>query len=70
VTRFRVPPDNVRQTFRRFSIVPDFALSHRQEYEADRTATELTDAQVNAGGLIRDALQGRWVAQHFWPTVY
>jgi hypothetical protein len=47
-----------------------FALSRQQEYEADRTATELTGASTNAVGLMRDALQGRWVAQYFWPTVY
>lgn len=47
-----------------------FVLSRQQEYEADRTATELTSASANARGLIRDELLGRWVHEDFWPKLY
>lgn len=47
-----------------------FVLSRQNEYEADQTATELVGSDVNASGLIRDALLGRWVHEDFWPKVY
>jgi Zn-dependent protease with chaperone function len=47
-----------------------FVLSRQQEYEADRTATEIAGATHNANGLIRDELLGRWIHQNFWPGVY
>ena len=46
-----------------------FVLSRQQEYEADRTATRLVGAAVNANGLVRDALLGRWIHQEFWPKL-
>ncbi len=47
-----------------------FVLSRQQEYEADKTATELTGAEHNASGLIRDELLARWIGKDFWPTFY
>ncbi len=47
-----------------------FVLSRQNEYEADRTATELVGASANASGLIRGALLGRWIDQEFWPTLF
>ncbi|GAB3538424.1 hypothetical protein GCM10027343_04130 [Noviherbaspirillum agri] len=47
-----------------------FVLSRQNEYEADRTATQLVGAEANATGLIRDALLGRWFHESFWSAVY
>lgn len=47
-----------------------FVLSRQNEYEADRTATQLIGASPNATGLIRDTLLGSWIHQHFWPIIY
>lgn len=47
-----------------------FVLSRQNEYEADRTATQLVGADVNACGLIRDALLGRWFHESFWPAIF
>lgn len=47
-----------------------FVLSRQNEYEADQTATDLVGAEVNASGLIRDTLLGRWVHEEFWPKVF
>lgn len=47
-----------------------FVLSRQDEYEADRTATDLVGATANASGLIRDALLGRWIRQEFWQRLY
>jgi Zn-dependent protease with chaperone function len=47
-----------------------FVLSRQQEYEADRTASEIAGTTHNANGLIRDALLGRWIHRDFWPGVY
>lgn len=47
-----------------------FVLSRQDEYEADHTASQLVGAAVNANGLVRDALLGRWIHQDFWPRLY
>lgn len=47
-----------------------FVLSRQNEYEADHTASQLVGADVNAGGLVRDALLGRWIHEEFWPKLY
>lgn len=47
-----------------------FVLSRQNEYEADRTATQLVGAEVNACGLIRDALLGRWFHESFWSAIF
>jgi Zn-dependent protease with chaperone function len=47
-----------------------FVLSRQNEYEADRTATELFGASVNASGLVRDALLARWIDEQFWPRLF
>lgn len=47
-----------------------FVMARQNEYDADRTATELVGADVNAVGLVRDALLGRWVHEEFWPKLY
>lgn len=47
-----------------------FVLSRQQEFEADKTATDLAGAQHNATGLIRDTLLGRWIHDEFWPRFY
>ncbi|MFO7188176.1 MAG: M48 family metalloprotease [Pseudomonadota bacterium] len=47
-----------------------FVLSRQNEYEADRTATELVGAPVNAQGLVRDTLLGEWIHERFWPKLY
>ena len=47
-----------------------FVLSRQNEYEADRTASQLVGAATNANGLVRDALLGRWIHQEFWPKLY
>ena len=46
-----------------------FVLARQNEYEADRVATRLVGAAANAGGLVRDALQMRWMVETFWPTL-
>ncbi len=47
-----------------------FVLSRQDEYDADRTATDLVGARANASGLIRGELLGRWIHQEFWPTLF
>lgn len=47
-----------------------FVLSRQQEFEADKTASELAGAQHNASSLIRDELLARWIGESFWPTFY
>jgi hypothetical protein len=47
-----------------------FVLSRQDEYEADRTASQIVGASANAHCLVRDALLGRWVHQDFWPKLY
>ncbi|GHT96621.1 hypothetical protein FACS1894116_14040 [Betaproteobacteria bacterium] len=47
-----------------------FVLSREDEYEADRTATEMVGGEVNAQGLIRGELLGRWIQEEFWPKLY
>ena len=47
-----------------------FVLSRENEYEADRTATELFGGKINAQGLIRGVLLGRWIDEEFWPKLY
>ncbi|QGZ37592.1 Zn-dependent protease with chaperone function [Pseudoduganella flava] len=46
-----------------------FVLSRQNEYDADRTASALVGTVANAQGLVRDALQSRWMAEEFWPTL-
>ncbi|MES2934087.1 MAG: M48 family metallopeptidase [Pseudomonadota bacterium] len=47
-----------------------FVLSRQDEYEADRTASDLVGASANASGLIRDTLLGSWIRQEFWPRLF
>ncbi len=47
-----------------------FVLSRQNEYEADHTATQLIGSEINAAGLVRDALLGRWIHEEFWPKLY
>lgn len=47
-----------------------FVLSRQNEYEADRTATELVGAKANASSLIRGDLLGNWVHTDFWSKLY
>ena len=47
-----------------------FVLSRVQEYEADALAAAVTTPQALATGLIRTQVQGRWLAEKFWPDVY
>lgn len=47
-----------------------FVMSRQNEYEADRTATQLVGAEVNASGLVRDTLLGRWFHESFWPAIF
>jgi len=47
-----------------------FVLSRQNEYQADQTASELVGADVNANGLVRDALLGRWIHDEFWPKLH
>lgn len=47
-----------------------FVMSRQNEYEADQTATDLLSAEVNARGLIRDTLLGRWIHETFWPRLW
>ncbi len=47
-----------------------FVLSRQNEYDADRTATELVGAKANAASLIRGDLLGNWIHTDFWPTLY
>ncbi|HEY8607876.1 MAG TPA: M48 family metalloprotease [Noviherbaspirillum sp.] len=47
-----------------------FVLSRQNEYEADRTATQVAGAEANACGLVRDTLLGRWFDESFWPAIF
>lgn len=47
-----------------------FVLSRRDEYDADRTATELVGAKANAASLIRGDLLGNWIHTDFWSILY
>ncbi|MES2743223.1 MAG: M48 family metallopeptidase [Pseudomonadota bacterium] len=47
-----------------------FVLSRQNEYQADHTATQLIGSEINAAGLVRDALLGRWIEEQFWPELY
>lgn len=47
-----------------------FVLSRQQEYEADATASRIAGEAVNASGLVRDTLLGRWIENIFWPRLY
>jgi hypothetical protein len=46
-----------------------FVMSRQNEYEADRTASEIAGGAVNAQGLVRDTLLGRWIHEEFWPKL-
>lgn len=47
-----------------------FVLSRQDEYEADRTASEMAGNSSNAQGLVRAHLLGPWVGHAFWPQLY
>ncbi len=47
-----------------------FVLSRQDEYDADKTATELVGAKANAASLIRGDLLGNWIHTDFWSTLY
>ncbi len=47
-----------------------FVLSRQQEYEADAAASRIAGEAVNASGLVRDTLLGRWVEEVFWRRFY
>lgn len=47
-----------------------FVLSRQQEYQADLAASELVGAEINASGLIRGALLGKWIREEFWPKLF
>ncbi len=47
-----------------------FVLSRQQEYEADKTASEIAGAQHRSTGLVRGALLARWIDEDFWPKFY
>jgi Zn-dependent protease with chaperone function len=46
-----------------------FVMSRQNEYEADRAASDIAGAAVNAQGLVRDTLLGRWIHEEFWPKL-
>jgi predicted Zn-dependent protease len=58
------------RTFMPYYNAHTFVLSREDEYQADRTATELLGGENNAQGLIRAALLGRWIEEEFWPKLY
>jgi Zn-dependent protease with chaperone function len=58
------------RTFMPYYNAHTFVLSRQDEYEADRTATELFGGKANAQGLIRGVLLGRWIHEEFWPKLY
>ena len=47
-----------------------FVLARQDEYEADRTASNLAGAEASANGLVRGTLLGSWFYESFWPTLY
>ncbi len=47
-----------------------FVLSRQQEYEADAVASKIVGDAINASGLVRDTLLGRWIDDVFWPRLY
>lgn len=47
-----------------------FVLSRQNEYEADRTATQLFGAEANARSLIRGTLLARWFHESFWNAIF
>ncbi|MDR3221737.1 MAG: M48 family metalloprotease [Candidatus Accumulibacter sp.] len=58
------------RTFMPYYDAYTFVLSRQNEYEADRTATDLVGGKFNAQGLIRGMLLGRWIDEEFWPKLY
>lgn len=47
-----------------------FVLARQQEYDADRTATNLVGAASMASALTRAVLMGEWVDRSYWRSVY
>ncbi len=47
-----------------------FVLSRQQEYQADAAASRVAGDVINASGLVRDTLLGRWVDEVFWRRFY
>lgn len=47
-----------------------FVMSRQNEYEADRAASDVAGGAVNAQGLVRDTLLGRWIHEEFWPKLF
>jgi Zn-dependent protease with chaperone function len=47
-----------------------FVLSRQQEYEADRVAHAVAGTQASAESLVSLSVQGRFLAERFWPDVY
>lgn len=47
-----------------------FVLARQDEYDADRTASNLAGPEARANGLVRNTLQGRWFYDSFWPGLY
>jgi Zn-dependent protease with chaperone function len=57
-----------RHFFPRFN-ARAFVLSRQQEYEADRVAHRIVGTQPAADALMVTELQGRYLAESFWPGV-
>lgn len=57
-----------RHFFPRFN-ARAFVLSRQQEYEADRVAHRIVGTQPAADALMATELQGRYLAESFWPGV-
>lgn len=47
-----------------------FVLARQDEYDADRTASDMTGAEASANALVRGTLQGSWYHDDFWPALY
>ncbi len=57
-----------RHFFPRFN-ARAFVLSRQQEYEADRVAHRIVGTQPAADALMATELQGRYLAESFWPGI-
>jgi len=57
-----------RHFFPRFN-ARAFVLSRQQEYEADRVAHRIVGTQPAADALMATELQGRYLAEAFWPGI-
>jgi hypothetical protein len=47
-----------------------FVLARQDEYDADRSASNLTGSAASANALVRSTLQGEWYRASFWPALY